>query len=205
MRIRDTCSHWCRRRSGQPCRARSRRSIRSADYVLNHEKDAVESIFTIAGFSFNGSGQNNGLGFILLKDWSERTSPRLSIRAMQGRAYGALSQISDAQAFAFAPPPITELGNSAGFDVYLKDDKGQGHAALIAARNQLLGMASKDKLLANVRPNGQEDAPQFRLDIDAQKAASLGLVHGRRQRDAVGAPGAGATSMTSSIAAASSM
>jgi multidrug efflux pump len=145
------------------------------DYVLNHEKDAVDSIFTIAGFSFNGSGQNNGLGFILLKDWSERTSPQLSIRAIQGRAYGALSQISDAQAFAFAPPPITELGNSAGFDVYLKDDKGQGHAALIAARNQLLGMASTDKLLANVRPNGQEDAPQFRLDIDAQKAASLGL------------------------------
>jgi multidrug efflux pump len=145
------------------------------DYVLNHEKDAVQSIFTIAGFSFNGSGQNNGLGFILLKDWSERTSPQLSIRAIQGRAYGALSQIGDAQAFAFAPPPITELGNSAGFDVYLKDDKGQGHAALIAARNQLLGMAAKDKLLANVRPNGQEDAPQFRLDIDAQKAASLGL------------------------------
>ncbi|HEX2791953.1 MAG TPA: efflux RND transporter permease subunit [Steroidobacteraceae bacterium] len=145
------------------------------DYVLNHEKDAVDSIFTIAGFSFNGSGQNNGLGFILLKDWSERTSPQLSIRAIQGRAYGALSQISDAQAFAFAPPPITELGNSAGFDVYLKDDKGQGHAALIAARNQLLGMASKDKLLANVRPNGQEDAPQFRVDLDAQKAASLGL------------------------------
>jgi multidrug efflux pump len=145
------------------------------DYVLNHEKDAVDSIFTIAGFSFNGSGQNNGLGFILLKDWSERTSPQLSIRAIQGRAYGALSQISDAQAFAFAPPPITELGNSAGFDVYLKDDKGQGHAALIAARNQLLGMASKDKLLAVVRPNGQEDAPQFRLDIDPQKAASLGL------------------------------
>ena len=78
-------------------------------------------------------------------------------------------------AFAFAPPPVTELGNSAGFDFYLKDDNGQGHEALIAARNQLLGMASKDKLLANVRPNGQEDAPQFRLDIDAQKATSLGL------------------------------
>ena len=73
-------------------------------------------------------------------------------------------------------------GNSAGFDVYLKDNKGQGHAALIAARNQLLGMASKDKLLANVRPNGQEDAPQFRLDIDAQKAASLGTCHGRRRQ-----------------------
>ena len=126
------------------------------------------------------------MGFVLLKDWSERTSPQLSVRAIQGRAYGALSQIKDAQAFAFAPPPVTELGNSAGFDFYLKDDKGQGHAALIAARNQLLGMASKDKLLANVRPNGQEDAPQFRLDIDAQKAASLGLSMADVERHAVG-------------------
>jgi multidrug efflux pump len=145
------------------------------DYFLNHEKEAVDSIFTVGGFSFNGSGQNDGFGFVLLKDWSERQSPRLSARALQGRAYGALAQIQDAQAFAFAPPPVTELGNSAGFDVHLKDDKGHGHAALIAARNQLLFMASKDKLLANVRPNGQEDAPQFRLDLDAQKAASLGL------------------------------
>jgi multidrug efflux pump len=145
------------------------------DYFLKQEKDAVDSIFTVGGFSFNGSGQNDGIGFILLKDWSRRTSPQLSIQAIQGRSYGALAQIKDAQAFAFAPPPVTELGNSAGFDVYLKDDKGQGHAALIAARNQLLFMASKDKLLANVRPNGQEDAPQFRLDLDAQKAASLGL------------------------------
>jgi multidrug efflux pump len=145
------------------------------DYFLNQEKDDVDSIFTVAGFSYNGAGQNNGLGFVLLKDWSQRKSPHLSIKAIQGRAYGALSMIKDAQAFAFAPPAITELGNSAGFNVYLKDDKGQGHAPLIAARNQLLFMTSKDKLLANVRPNGQEDAPQFRLDLDAQKAASLGL------------------------------
>ncbi len=148
------------------------------DYVLNHEKDAVESIFTIAGFSFNGSGQNNGYRIHTAASDAGASAPHRTPEhpgAIQGRAYGALSQISDAQAFAFAPPPITELGNSAGFDVYLKDDKGQGHAALIAARNQLLGMASKDKLLANVRPNGQEDAPQFRLDLDAQKAASLGL------------------------------
>jgi len=146
-----------------------------ADYFLTREKDAVDSVFTVAGFSFSGSGQNNGLAFVLLKDWALRTTPQLAIPAIQGRAYGALSQIKDAQAFAFAPPPITELGNSAGFDVYLKDDQGQGHAALIAARNQLLGMAMKDKLLANVRPNGQEDAPQFRVDLDPDKVASLGL------------------------------
>ena len=145
------------------------------DYFLYQEKDAVDSIFTVGGFSFNGSGQNDGFGFVLLKPWSERQSERLGARALQGRARGGLSQIKDAQAFAFAPPPVTELGNSAGFDVHLKDDRGQGHAALIAARNQLLYMASNDKLLANVRPNGQEDAPQFRLDIDPQKAASLGL------------------------------
>jgi multidrug efflux pump len=84
-------------------------------------------------------------------------------------------QIKDALAFAFAPPPVTELGNSRGFDFYLKDEDGQGHAALIAARNQFLGMAMKNKLLINVRPNGQEDSPQFRLDVDNQKVASLGV------------------------------
>jgi multidrug efflux pump len=145
------------------------------DYFLNHEQAAVKSIFTVAGFSFSGGGQNSGIGFILLKDWDERKSPKLGVQALQGRAYGALSQIKDAMAFAFSPPPVDSLGNSAGFDIYLKDNNGQGHEALTAARNQFLGMASKDKLLANVRPNGQEDAPQFHLDIDAQKATSLGL------------------------------
>jgi len=145
------------------------------DYFLNHEQAAVKSIFTVAGFSFSGGGQNAGIGFILLKDWDERKSPKLGVQALQGRAYGALSQIKDAMAFAFSPPPVDSLGTSAGFDIYLKDNNGQGHDALTAARNQFLGMASKDKLLANVRPNGQEDAPQFHLDIDAQKATSLGL------------------------------
>ena len=146
-----------------------------SDYFLTKEKEAVASVFTIAGFSYNGNGQNNGLAFVLLKDWGDRNSPRLTVSAIQGRAYGALSQINDATAFAFAPPPITELGNSAGFDVFLKDDRGRGHAALIEARNQLLGMARQDKLLANVRPNGQEDAPQFRIDLDPEKTAALGL------------------------------
>jgi multidrug efflux pump len=145
------------------------------DYFLNHEKDAVESIFTVVGFGFAGAGQNSGLGFVLLRDWEQRKTPALSVQAIQGRAYGALAKVSDAMAFAFAPPPVQELGNSAGFDFYLKDNNGQGHDALTAARNQFLGMAMTDKLLANVRPNGQEDAPQFRLSIDALKANSLGL------------------------------
>ena len=144
-------------------------------YFLTKEKDAVASVFTIAGFSYNGNGQNNGLAFVLLKDWGLRNSPQLTVSAIQRRAYGALSQINDATAFAFAPPPITELGNSAGFDVFLRDDMGRGHAALIEARNQLLSMAKQDKLLANVRANGQEDSPQFRIDLDPEKSAALGL------------------------------
>jgi len=162
-----------------PVGATQERTWRALDqvqnYFLKQEKASVESIFTVAGFSFSGGGQNAGLGFVLLRDWSERQGKGQTIPAMQGRAYGALSQIKDAMAFAFAPPPVTELGNSQGFDVFLKDDNGQGHDALTAARNQFLFMASKDKLLANVRPNGQEDAPQFHLDVDAQKASSLGL------------------------------
>jgi multidrug efflux pump len=162
-----------------PVGATQERTWRALDqvqnYFLKQEKASVESIFTVAGFSFSGGGQNSGIGFVLLRDWSERQGKGQTIPAMQGRAYGALSQIKDAMAFAFAPPPVTELGNSQGFDVFLKDDNGQGHDALTAARNQFLFMASKDKLLANVRPNGQEDAPQFHLDVDAQKASSLGL------------------------------
>jgi len=145
------------------------------EYFLNQEQAAVSSVFTVSGFSYSGGGQNTGIGFVLLKDWSERTSPSLGVQAIEGRAYGALGQIRDGLAFAFAPPPVVELGNSAGFDFYLKDNSGRGHEALTAARNQFLFMASKDRLLANVRPNGQEDAPQFRLDLDPQKATSLGL------------------------------
>jgi multidrug efflux pump len=145
------------------------------DYFLIQEKDAAVSIFTIAGWSFSGGGQNSGIGFVQLKDWSERKAARLSVFAIQERANEALGQIKDAVAYAFAPPPVFDLGNSAGFDFYLKDNNGQGHEALTAARNQFLDMASKDKLLTNVRPNGEEDAPQFRLDLDPERAASFGL------------------------------
>jgi multidrug efflux pump len=162
-----------------PVGATVQRTLKVLEQVRQHflvdEKDAVKSIFTVSGFSFSGGGQNTGIGFVLLKDWSERTSARLSVPALEARAYGALGGIRDGLAFAFSPPSVRELGNSAGFDFYLKDNRGQGHEALTAARNQFLYLASQDKLLANVRPNGQEDAPQFRLDLDPQKALSLGL------------------------------
>jgi len=144
-------------------------------YLFTHEKKVVQSVFTVSGFSYSGRSENGGLGFVLLKDWSQRRGKDESAQAVQNRATRAFFGLRDARVFAVAPPAVTQLGNSAGFDFYLKDDNGQGHAALMAARNQLLFMAAKDPKLANVRPNGEEDAPQFRLDIDAQKVASLGL------------------------------
>ena len=156
--------------------ARTRRVLDEInDYFLDKESKSVASIFTVAGFSFSGGGQNAGIGFVLLKDWDERPSAQQSVAAIQQRANGALFGIKDAFAFAFSPPPIFDLGTSAGFDFYLEDTKGQGHVALTAARNQLLGMAAQDKKLTNVRPNGQEDSPQFRLDLDPEKAASYGV------------------------------
>jgi multidrug efflux pump len=144
-------------------------------YILDNEKDVAESIFTVQGFSFGGSAQNTGIAFISLKDWSERQAPEQHVNAVAMRAMGAFMQIKDAFVFAFAPPAVPELGISGGFNFYLKDNGGLGHEALTAARNQFLGAAAQSKLLANVRPNGQEDTPQFRIDVDEQRAGALGL------------------------------
>ncbi|KGM51760.1 multidrug transporter [Lysobacter concretionis Ko07 = DSM 16239] len=149
--------------------------VKLENYFLENEKDNVESVFSVQGFSFGGTGQNNGMAFVKLKDWSERTSADAGATAIAGRAMAGLSSIQDAFAFAFAPPAIPELGTAAGFAFYLKDNAGLGHEALIAARNQLLGAAAQNPTLANMRPNGQEDSPQLRLDIDQEKASALGL------------------------------
>ena len=175
-----------------------------ADYFLNQEKDAVASIFTVVGFSFSGSGQNAGIGFVLLKDWDERKSPRLGVQALQMRAYGALSQIKDAMAFAFAPPPVNELGNSEGFDFYLKDDLGQGHAALTAARDQFLSMASQGQTAgerAAQRPGGRAAVPPRHRCAEGDLARP---VDEPTSMTRCRWPGAAATSTISSTAAASS-
>ncbi|MES2260664.1 MAG: efflux RND transporter permease subunit [Pseudomonadota bacterium] len=144
-------------------------------HFMNDEKDVVASVFTVAGFSFGGNGQNAGIAFVRLKDWSERPGAANRAQAVVGRAMGKFSQIRDAFVFAFAPPAVLELGNATGFDLQLQDQGGVGHEALMAARNQLLGMASKNPLLAGVRPNGQDDTPQYKISIDQQKAVALGL------------------------------
>ncbi|MES2259137.1 MAG: efflux RND transporter permease subunit [Pseudomonadota bacterium] len=138
------------------------------------KQPGVARTIAVAGFSFSGNGQNAGLVFVPLKDWDER-GPEDSAEKIAGKAFGALSGIADAVVFPLSPPPIRELGNATGFTVRLQDRSGQGHAALIAARNQLVGMAGKSAVLKSMRPEGLEDAPQLQLDIDREKANALGV------------------------------
>ncbi len=145
------------------------------DYYLNNEADNVESVFSVIGFSFSGRGQNSGIAFVKLKDWDERTRGDQHVQAVAGRAMGYFSQLKEAFVFAFVPPAITQLGTASGFDFQLQDLGGVGHETLINARNQLLGMAAQDPRLVQVRPNGQEDTAQFKIDIDQQKAMALGV------------------------------
>ncbi|TNE64381.1 MAG: efflux RND transporter permease subunit [Alphaproteobacteria bacterium] len=145
-----------------------------SEHMRTSEKDAVESVMAVTGFSFAGAGQNVGMAFIRLKDFKERTSPALSAGAVAGRAMGAFSRIKDGRVFVIAPPAIAGFGTSNGFDFYLQDVSGAGHEALMQTRNRLLGMAMQDKALSYVRPNGQEDQPQFAIDIDQDKATALG-------------------------------
>ncbi|MDX1805005.1 MAG: efflux RND transporter permease subunit [Alcanivorax sp.] len=144
-------------------------------YYLTKEKSAVDGLFTVAGFSFTGQGQNAGLAFVHLKDWDKRDLHSDGVNQVIGRSMGFFSTIREAMIFAINPPSIHELGNASGFSLELQDRAGLGHDALIKARNQLLGMASQDPALAGVRPNGLEDGPQYQLDIDQQKARALGL------------------------------
>jgi multidrug efflux pump len=144
-------------------------------HFLEKEQKTVEAVITVAGFSFAGRGQNMGLAFVRLKDWKLRQSKDLKAPAVAGRAMGAFSKFRDGMAFAFSPPAVVELGQANGFDFMLQDRSGLGHEKLMEARNQLLGMAMKNPKLIAVRPNGQDDSPQFKLDIDDVRAGALGV------------------------------
>lgn len=159
-----------------PSGASANRTLEVLERIENYylKEPAVEHVVAIAGFSFSGSGQNAGLVFTPLKDWSQRDKSQ-SADAVAGKAFGVFSQIKDAIVFPLNPPPIPELGNATGFTFRLQDRAGLGHAALMQARNQILGMAAQSKVLAGVRPEGLEDAPQLQLDIDRDKANALGV------------------------------
>ena len=146
------------------------------NYYLTKEKDNVESVFAVNGFGFAGRGQNTGIAFVSLKDWSQRPGEENKVEAITGRAMGYFSQIKDAMVFAFNLPAIVELGTTTGFDFQLIDQAGLGHEKLTQARNQLFGMvAQHPDVLSGVRPNGLEDTPQFKVDIDQEKAQALGV------------------------------
>ncbi len=145
-------------------------------YYHEKEGDNINSVFTVNGFGFSGQGQNTGLAFVSLKDWSERKGEENKVPAIAARAMGAFSQIKDGLVFAFNLPAIVELGTATGFDFQLIDQANLGHEKLTAARNQLLGMAAEHPdLLVGVRPNGLEDTPQFKLIVDQEKAQTLGV------------------------------
>jgi len=144
-------------------------------HFLEEQKEAVRSVLTITGFSFAGRGQNQGMAFVMLKDWDIRQRPDLRVKAVAGRAMGAFAQYRDALAFAFPPPAVIELGTSKGFDFELQDRGGLGHEKLMEARMQLLMQAARDPRLTAVRPNGMADVPQYKVDVDWEKAGTLGV------------------------------
>ena len=144
-------------------------------YFQENEKEAVDSCMTIAGMGFSGRAQNNGMVFVKLKDWKLRDRPDLRVKAIAERAMGRFSTVRGALVFAFPPPSVIELGSAIGFDFQLVDRGGGGHDALMAARNQLLGLAAQDPRLVKVRPNGMEDVPEYRVDVDWEKAGAQGV------------------------------
>ncbi len=148
---------------------------RISNHLLTEEKDAVESVMSIAGFNFGSRGQNAGVAFVRLKPWDQRRAERLRASAVAARVQGALGSVKEANVFVFTPPAVTELGNANGFELQLQDRGNLGHDALMAARGKLLEAARKDPRLAKVRPSGLEDTPQFNVDVDQQKTTALGV------------------------------
>ncbi|PDH66623.1 MAG: hydrophobe/amphiphile efflux-1 family RND transporter [Sphingomonadaceae bacterium MED-G03] len=161
--------------AGSTLEETERTLARMRDHYLVDEKDNVAAVFTIAGFGFVGQGQNVGIVFARMKDWEEREGSENAVPAIAQRANMAFQKISAGMAFAFVPPAVQELGNASGFDFQLLDQGNLGHEKLLAARNQLLGMAMGDQRLAQVRPNGLEDTPQLKLNVDQAAAGALGI------------------------------
>jgi len=146
------------------------------DFVMKQPETA--NIVAVTGFSFSGQGQNMGLAFIPLKAWDERKEKGSDAQSFAGRITGHMGALRDSFIFVVSPPPIPELGTGTGFSFRLQDRAGNGHAALLAARNQMLGMTSQSKVLTGMRPEGLEDAPQLKLNIDRDKAQALGVTFG---------------------------
>lgn len=145
------------------------------DYFLEDEGDYVDSIFTISGFSFMGTGQNAGMAFVMLKHWDERTEPGSSAQDIVNRSYPGLGGIRDAQIFTLLPPSIRGLGQSNGFTFQLQASGNTSRDTLLEMRDRLLQNARASEILTGVRMGGQGETPQLHIDIDQEKANALGL------------------------------
>jgi hydrophobe/amphiphile efflux-1 (HAE1) family protein len=145
------------------------------EHFLQTESNSVEAVLTVVGFGFSGRAQNNGLAFIKLRPWEERDRAEWRAKAIAGRAMGVFSKFRNALVFAVMPPAVNELGNARGVDFELLDRGALGHDALMKAGGQLMGLVTQDPRLANVRRNGLDDVPQYRVDVDWEKAGSLGV------------------------------
>ncbi|HFX1061253.1 TPA: multidrug efflux RND transporter permease subunit MexB [Pseudomonas aeruginosa] len=145
------------------------------EYLLEKESSSVSSVFTVTGFNFAGRGQSSGMAFIMLKPWEERPGGENSVFELAKRAQMHFFSFKDAMVFAFAPPSVLELGNATGFDLFLQDQAGVGHEVLLQARNKFLMLAAQNPALQRVRPNGMSDEPQYKLEIDDEKASALGV------------------------------
>lgn len=154
---------------------RTEAAVKAVEDFMHKQPEVADTVGVI-GFSFSGQGQNAALVFVPLKPWDERKGPEHSAEALAKRTMGAMMfGVRDAFIFPLSPPPIPELGNATGFALRLQDRAGLGHEALLAARNQLMGMARESKLITGMRPDGLEDAPQLQIDIDRDKALALGV------------------------------
>lgn len=146
-----------------------------ANHYMQNEAENVKGVFAVSGFSFAGAGANQGLSFAPLNPWDERTDPSQAAAAIAMRTTMAMHNHPDGFIFALTPPALPALGQVSGFNLYLKDEAQLGREALMNARNMLLGQAAQSSLLANVRPNGREDGPQYNLEMDYKKAQALGV------------------------------
>jgi hydrophobe/amphiphile efflux-1 (HAE1) family protein len=149
--------------------------VKVRNHFLVDQKDAVESCLTISGFGFAGQAQNQAFAYIKLRDWDLRNRPELRIKGILGKAMPVLASMREAMIYAFPPPAVTELGTAKGFDFMLQDRGGLGHEKLMEARLQLMGQAMRDQRLTAVRPNGMPDQAEYKVDIDWEKAGTLGV------------------------------
>ncbi len=150
-------------------------NARVRDYILKSEAKNVKSVFTISGLSFAGKAQNQGLVVLLMKPWAERPDASQNVAAVAQRVMAHFAGDPAGKVFLTQPPPVLELGNATGFDVELMNAGNLSHQAFLDARTKFLQLASQDKLLAAVRPNGLTDAPDYELNVDREKAFALGL------------------------------